>query len=126
MDLRDVREKFGGDFIATERTFRMGIDRRFGECVGERFKFPKVLETCTGGGFSTIALARAADHVVSVDSVLYEMPRGYAGRRVTLQRRLLEGTYAVSVSVFPRHPLSLGRRPRPLRRRRCAGRSWRC
>ncbi len=67
MDLQDVREKFGGDFIATERTFRMGIDRRFGECVGERFKFPKVLETCTGGGFSTIALARAADHVVSVE-----------------------------------------------------------
>jgi len=32
-----------------------------------------------------------ADNTVSVDNVAYEMPRGYAGARVTLYRRLLEG-----------------------------------
>jgi transposase InsO family protein len=32
------------------------------------------------------------DHVVSIDSIDYEMPRGYAGQKVTLRRRLLEGT----------------------------------
>lgn len=32
-----------------------------------------------------------ADNAVSVDNVAYEMPRGYAGARVTLYRRLLEG-----------------------------------
>ena len=34
----------------------------------------------------------STDHVVSIASVLYEMPRGYAGRKVRLQRRLLDGT----------------------------------
>lgn len=33
-----------------------------------------------------------SDHVVSLDSVSYEMPRGYAGRKVTLRRRLLDGS----------------------------------
>ena len=32
------------------------------------------------------------DHVVSIDSIDYEMPRGYAGRRVTVRHRLLHGT----------------------------------
>lgn len=32
------------------------------------------------------------DHVVSVDSVSYEVPRGYAGRKVTLRRQVLDGT----------------------------------
>ena len=67
MDSRAIRGKFGGDFEADERTFRMGIDRRFTRLMAERFPFPKVLETCTGGGFSTLALAAVADHVVSVE-----------------------------------------------------------
>jgi transposase InsO family protein len=33
----------------------------------------------------------SSDHVVSVGSIHYEMPRGYAGRKVILRRRLLEG-----------------------------------
>lgn len=33
-----------------------------------------------------------SDHVVSIGSVEYEMPRGYAGTKVTLYRRLLDGT----------------------------------
>jgi transposase InsO family protein len=32
----------------------------------------------------------SADHVVSVDSVLYEMPRGHAGARVVLERNVLD------------------------------------
>lgn len=35
------------------------------------------------------------DHVISVDSVHYEMPRGLAGHRVQLQRNVLDGTLAV-------------------------------
>jgi putative transposase len=31
----------------------------------------------------------SGDHIVSIDSVLYEMPRGYAGCRVTLHRNVL-------------------------------------
>ncbi|MGD2120925.1 MAG: methyltransferase domain-containing protein [Gemmatimonadota bacterium] len=67
MDPREVRGKFGDDFLATERTFRMGIDRRLGSRIAERFPASRVLETCTGGGFCTIALARVAQHVVSVE-----------------------------------------------------------
>jgi transposase InsO family protein len=42
----------------------------------------------------TVPLRRrvSADHVVSVDGVLYEVPRGHAGERATLYRRLLERT----------------------------------
>ncbi len=32
----------------------------------------------------------SADHVVSVDSVLYEMPRGHAGARVVIERNVLD------------------------------------
>lgn len=40
----------------------------------------------------TVHLKRrvSADHVVSVDSVLYEMPRGHAGSRVVLERNVLD------------------------------------
>jgi len=34
----------------------------------------------------------SSDHIVSVDSTHYELPRGYAGQRVILRRRLLDGT----------------------------------
>jgi transposase len=42
----------------------------------------------------TIALKRrvSADHVVSVDGVQYEVPRGHAGETATLYRRVLEKT----------------------------------
>jgi hypothetical protein len=32
------------------------------------------------------------DHIVSVDSILYEVPRGHGGESTTLYRRLLERT----------------------------------
>ena len=36
----------------------------------------------------------SADHIVSINSVLYEMPRGYAGCRVVLHRRVLDDSLA--------------------------------
>jgi len=62
-----IREKFGNDYIADERTFLMGIDHRFAMHMAERFRGRRVLETCTGAGFTTIALARAASQVITVE-----------------------------------------------------------
>lgn len=62
-----IREKFGDDYIADERTFIMGIDQRITRHFAERFAGLNVLETCTGAGFSTIALARTARHVITVE-----------------------------------------------------------
>ncbi len=62
-----IRAKFGRDYMATERTFVMGIDQRFAAAIAERFCNRRVLETCTGGGFTTIALARVAAHVTTVE-----------------------------------------------------------
>lgn len=67
MDPREVRAKFGDDYIATERTYKMGIDARFTRHMAQRFAGLRVLETCTGAGFTTIALARVAAHVVTVE-----------------------------------------------------------
>ena len=67
MDARAIRKKFGGDYEASERTFKMGIDHRFTAHLAERFRGRRVLETCTGAGFTTMALARTAKHVVSVE-----------------------------------------------------------
>ncbi len=67
MDADTIRAKFGDDYIADERTFLMGIDRRLTRHIAERFRSRRVLETCTGAGFTTIALARAAAHVVTVE-----------------------------------------------------------
>lgn len=67
MDLNTIREKFGDDYIADERTFIMGIDQRFTAHFAERFTGFNVLETCTGAGFTTISLARTAKHVFTVE-----------------------------------------------------------
>ena len=45
----------------------MGIDQRFTAHFAEHFKDLNVLETCTGGGFTTISLARTAKHVFTVE-----------------------------------------------------------
>ncbi|MHC4355364.1 MAG: O-methyltransferase, partial [Planctomycetota bacterium] len=66
-DSRRVRAKFGDDYVANDRTFTMGIDHRFTEHIAERFRDRRVLETCTGAGFTTIALAREAVHVVTIE-----------------------------------------------------------
>jgi 16S rRNA G966 N2-methylase RsmD len=65
--LADIRAKFGDDYTATEHTYRLGIDRRFSSHFSERFVGRHVLETCTGAGFSTLALARVATCVVTVE-----------------------------------------------------------
>jgi SAM-dependent methyltransferase len=67
MDKEEVYKKFGDDFVADERTFKMGINRRITARIAERFRGRRVLETCTGGGFSTISLAREAQHVTTVE-----------------------------------------------------------
>ena len=67
MDLDLIREKFGDEYAASEQTYIMGIDRRFTDHFAERFRKRRVLETCTGAGFTTIALAASADHVFTVE-----------------------------------------------------------
>ena len=63
----DIRGKFGGDYVADERTFVMGIDQRFTKHFAERFSGLNTLETCTGAGFTTLSLARSAKHVFTVE-----------------------------------------------------------
>jgi hypothetical protein len=67
MDSAAIRAKFGQDYVANERTFMMGMDLRFTTQIAARFRNRQVLETCTGGGFTTIALARAATHVITAE-----------------------------------------------------------
>jgi len=67
LDTAAIRAKFGQDYIATERTFVMGIDQRFTAHMAERFRGRRALETCTGGGLTTVALARVAEHVITVE-----------------------------------------------------------
>lgn len=67
MDRRAVREKFGDDYVADDYTFTMGIDQRFTAHLAERFRGGDVLETCTGAGFTTLALARTAKYVTTVE-----------------------------------------------------------
>lgn len=67
MDSNAIRAKFGDDYVANEHTFLMGIDRRFTSHIAERFRNRRVLETCTEAGFTTIALARVAAHVITVE-----------------------------------------------------------
>ncbi len=67
MDAHVIRAKFGMNYVASEQTFIMGIDKRFAAKIAERFRKRRVLETCTGGGFTTIELARVAAHVFTVE-----------------------------------------------------------
>ena len=67
MDKDSILLKFGGAYIADENTFKMGIDRRITTKIAERFKDKIVLETCTGGGFTTIALAESATKVITLE-----------------------------------------------------------
>jgi RNA cap guanine-N2 methyltransferase len=67
MDKERIIAKFGADYLANDRSYRMGIDVRLANHIAERFKGRVVLETGTGGGFTTIALARNAVHVFSVE-----------------------------------------------------------
>lgn len=92
-----IREKFGDDYIADDRTFMMGIDQRFTAHMAERFRGLRVLETCTGAGFTTIALAREASQVITVEID----PRHQAQAKKNLQRAgLLTSVEFVSGSIL--------------------------
>jgi tRNA1(Val) A37 N6-methylase TrmN6 len=67
MKAEEIIEKFGDLYATDERTFKMGIDQRITARIAERFRGRHVLETCTGGGFSTIALAREARRVITIE-----------------------------------------------------------
>ena len=49
------------------------------------------------------------DHVVSVDSIDYEMPKGHGGQKVVLRRRLLDGSIGLlhEGRVIDLHPIDL-------------------
>lgn len=67
MDPEAIIDKFGDEYTVDDHTFVMGIDRRFTTHFARRFKGLVVLETCTGAGFTTMSLARAAKHVFTVE-----------------------------------------------------------
>ena len=67
VDQNKIYDKFGKNYVADDMTFLMGIDVRFTEHFAVRVQNMVVLETCTGGGFSTISLARHAKHVYTVE-----------------------------------------------------------
>jgi 16S rRNA G966 N2-methylase RsmD len=67
MERQIIIEKFGSPFVADELSFKMGIDKRFSDHLASRYRNLIVLETCSGGGFSSISLAKYAKHVYSFD-----------------------------------------------------------
>ncbi|MFC1891953.1 O-methyltransferase [Thermodesulfobacteriota bacterium] len=67
MNQEEIHKKFGDDFVANEHTFKLGIDHRFTKHFAHRFQSRKILETCTGAGFTTISMAHVADHVTTVE-----------------------------------------------------------
>jgi hypothetical protein len=60
------------------------------------------------------------DHTVPVGSVDYEVPRGHAGERILVHRRLLDGTLAVvhEGRLVEIHPVDLHANARASRGRR--------
>lgn len=67
MKKNDILEKFGGNYQADDNILKMGIDHRITHEIAKRFTHLDVLETCTGGGFTTIALAKEARSVITIE-----------------------------------------------------------
>jgi SAM-dependent methyltransferase len=103
---RDILEKFGDDYVADDRTFKMGIDHRFTECMAERFVGMRVLEACTGGGFTTIALARKAAHVttVEIDPAIRLQAQANVERAGLLDRVTFVGGDVMSEGILDGYP----------------------
>lgn len=83
-----IRAKFGGDYAADENTYKMGIDIRFTSHIAERFQGLHVLETCTGAGFSTISIAKAAASVrtIEIDQTHQQQARSNVDRAGFLKK----------------------------------------
>ena len=107
MDKDAIRAKFGADYDATDRTFKMGIDARFADHIADRFKGKVVLETCTGGGFTTIALARKAAHVFTVE---IDAARQLEARRNAAIAGVGAAITFIRSDIFDLDILSLGRK----------------
>ena len=90
MDKDMIFNKFGQYYFADDITFLMGIDIRFADHLAIRMKDRVVLETCTGGGFSTIAMAKYANHVYTVE---------IDGLRIKDAKRNAEMDYTLSPRV---------------------------
>ena len=97
MQKSKIRNKFGDDYTADEQTFMMGIDLRFTAHMAERFRGRNVLETCTGAGFSTIALARVAVHVTTVEIKASHLAQA---RKNVVQAGLLSKVTFISGNVL--------------------------
>ena len=67
LDRNEIYNKFGEYYKANDLTFLIGIDVRFTNHLASRFKNKIVLETCSGGGFTSISLAKYAKHVYTVE-----------------------------------------------------------
>lgn len=67
MDADKIIDKFGSKLIVNDDTFRMGINIKLTDHLAKRFTNKVVLETCTGGGFSTISLAKYSKHVYTFE-----------------------------------------------------------
>lgn len=67
MDKERIIKKFGNNYYADDYSFIMGIDIRFADHLAQRFVNHIVLETCSGAGFTTPALAKYAKHVYSIE-----------------------------------------------------------
>ena len=92
--------------------------RRFHDDA-KALRFPDNVEAL-GGKFELWTERRVStDHVVSIDGVAYEMPRGYAMRKVQLRRRLLDGGigFVHDGRLIDLHPVDLAANARAHRSR---------
>jgi len=76
----------------------MGIDIRLADHLARGFRDMLVLESCTGGGFSAIALARHARHVFTVET---EKPRMEDARRNALIAGVGDKITFINLDVSP-------------------------
>lgn len=67
MNKEKIINKFGKLYYADDYSFIMGIDIRFADHLAQRFINHIVMETCSGAGFTTLALAKYAKHVYSIE-----------------------------------------------------------
>ena len=67
MDNKKYLDKFGDNYRVNEQTYKLGIDIRYSVHLAKRFTNRIVLETCTGGGFTAISIAKYAKHLFTVE-----------------------------------------------------------